>query len=204
MTQIYFHEGDLPDSVHFTGSVAVDTETMGLELRRDRLCLIQLGDGKGNCHIVRFKKDRYDAPNVKALLTDKSVLKIFQYARFDVAALYVYLGVLCSPVYCTKVASKIARTNAPSHSLKALCQALLGVELEKEQQCSDWGAENLNEEQLKYAANDVLYLHALKEKLDALLERENRTAYARACFDFLPHVGELDVAGFACENVFTH
>lgn len=204
MPQIYFHEGDLPASVHFSGSVAVDTETMGLELHRDRLCLVQLGDGKGNCHIVRFKKGQYDAPNLKALLTDSSVLKIFQYARFDVAALYLYLGVLCAPVYCTKIASKIARTNAPSHSLKALCQVLLGVELEKEQQCSDWGAEDLNEEQLKYAANDVLYLHALKEKLDVLLAREGRTAYAQSCFDFLPHVGEMDVAGFNCENVFTH
>ena len=204
MTQIFFHEGDLPASVRFSGSVAVDTETMGLELRRDRLCLIQLGDDQGNCHIVRFKRGQYDAPNVKALLTDPSVLKIFQYARFDVAALYVYLGVLCAPVYCTKIASKIARTNASSHSLKALCQSLLGIELEKEQQCSDWGAENLSEEQLKYAANDVLYLHQLKEKLDDLLKRENRSAYAQACFDFLPHIGELDVAGYNCETLFTH
>ena len=204
MTQIYFHEGDLPDSARFSGSVAVDTETMGLEIHRDRLCLIQLGDKEGNCHIVRFKKGQYDAPNIKALLTDSSVLKIFQYARFDVAALYLYLGVLCTPVYCTKIASKIARTNAPSHSLKALCQALLGLELEKEQQCSDWGAETLTEEQLKYAANDVLYLHALKEKLDVLLEREGRTEYAQACFKFLPDVGKLDIAGFNCENIFTH
>lgn len=204
MTQIYFHEGDLPASVHFSGSVAVDTETMGLELHRDRLCLVQLGDGQGNCHIVRFKKGRYDAPNLKALFADKSVLKIFQYARFDVAAIYLYLGVLCTPVYCTKIASKIARTNAPSHSLKSLCQSLLGIELEKEQQCSDWGAEELNEAQLKYAANDVLYLHALKEKLDGLLEREGRAAYAQACFDFLPHIGEMDIAGFDCETVFTH
>lgn len=201
---IYFHEGDLPDSVRFSGSVAIDTETMGLELHRDRLCLVQLGDGQGNCHIVRFRKDCYNAPNLKALLADSSILKIFQYARFDVAALYLYLGVLCTPVYCTKIASKIARTNAPSHSLKALCQSLLGVELEKEQQCSDWGAEKLNEEQLKYAANDVLYLHALKEKLDGLLDREGRTSYARACFDFLPHVAELDLAGFDCETVLTH
>lgn len=204
MTQIYFHEGDLPSSVRFSQAVAVDTETMGLELHRDRLCLVQLGDGNGNCHIVRFKKGRYDAPNLKALLADSSVLKIFQYARFDVAALYLYLGVLCRPVYCTKIASKIARTNAPSHSLKALCQQLLGVELEKEQQCSDWGADELSEEQLKYAANDVLHLHALKEKLDALLAREGRTDYARACFDFLPQVGVLDIAGFNCENIFTH
>lgn len=204
MTQIYFHEGDLPSSVRFSKAVAVDTETMGLQIHRDRLCLIQLGDGQGNCHIVRFKKGQYDAPNLKALLQDDSVLKIFQYARFDVATLYLYLGVVCSPVYCTKVASKIARTNAPSHSLKALCQQLLGVELEKEQQCSDWGANDLSEEQLKYAANDVLYLHALKEKLDGLLEREGRTAYAKACFDFLPHVGKMDVAGFDCANVLTH
>ncbi|MBO4520450.1 MAG: ribonuclease D [Alphaproteobacteria bacterium] len=204
MTQIYFHEGDLPASVHFSGSVAVDTETMGLQMRRDRLCLVQLGDGKGNCHIVRFQKGRYDAPNLKALLADSSVLKIFQYARFDVAALSLYLGVSCAPVYCTKIASKIARTNAPSHSLKTLCEQLLGVELEKEQQCSDWGAETLSEEQLKYAANDVLYLHALKEKLDALLAREGRTTYAQSCFDFLPHVAELDLAGFDCETLFTH
>ncbi|MBR1945559.1 MAG: ribonuclease D [Alphaproteobacteria bacterium] len=204
MTQIYFYEDDLPSSVHFSGSVAVDTETMGLELHRDRLCLVQLGDSQGNCHIVRFRKGQYDAPNLKALLTDSSVLKIFQYARFDVAALYLYLGVLCAPVYCTKIASKIARTNAPSHSLKALCLSLLGIELEKEQQCSDWGAEKLSEEQLKYAANDVLYLHSLKEKLDALLEREGRMPYAQACFDFLPHIGKMDVAGFNCETIFTH
>ena len=204
MTQIYFYEDDLPSSVHFSGSVAVDTETMGLELHRDRLCLVQLGDNQGNCHIVRFRKGHYDAPNLKALLTDSSVLKIFQYARFDVAALYLYLGVLCAPVYCTKIASKIARTNAPSHSLKALCLSLLGIELEKEQQCSDWGAEKLSEEQLKYAANDVLYLHSLKEKLDALLEREGRMPYAQACFDFLPHIGKMDVAGFNCETIFTH
>lgn len=204
MTQIYFYEGDLPASVKFDGSVAVDTETMGLDLLRDRLCLIQLGDGKGNCHIVRFKKGQYDAPNLKALFADSSVLKIFQYARFDVAAIYHYLGVVCAPVYCTKIASKIARTNAPSHSLKALCQQLLGVELEKEQQTSDWGAAELNEAQLNYAANDVLYLHRLKEKLDALLVREGRQEYAEACFGFLPHVGMLDIAGFCCETLFTH
>ena len=204
MTQICFHEGDLPSTVHFSNAVAVDTETMGLDLHRDRLCLVQLGDGNGNCHIVRFKKGQYEAPNLKALLEDPSVLKIFQFARFDVAALYLYLGALCRPVYCTKIASKIARTNAPSHSLKALCQQLLGIELEKEQQCSDWGAEELNEEQLKYAANDVLYLHALKEKLDILLAREGRTGYAQACFDFLPQIGMLDIAGFNCENLFVH
>ncbi len=204
MTQIYFHEGDLPENVRFEKAVAVDTETMGLELNRDRLCLVQLGDGKGNAHIVRFKKGCYDAPNLKALIEDPSVLKIFQYARFDVAALYKYLGAVCRPVYCTKIASKLARTNAPSHSLKSLCESLLGVELEKEQQCSDWGADELSPEQLKYAANDVLYLHALKEKLDALLAREGRTEMARACFDFLPHVGMMDIDGFDCGIVFSH
>lgn len=204
MTQIHFYEGDLPASVRFDGSVAVDTETMGLDLLRDRLCLVQLGDGRGNCHIVRFKKGMYEAPNLKALFTDSSVLKIFQYARFDVAAIYRYLGVVCAPVYCTKIASKIARTNAPSHSLKALCLQLLGVELEKEQQTSDWGADELSEAQLNYAANDVLYLHRLKEKLDALLVREGRQEYAQACFGFLPHVGVLDIAGFCCETLFTH
>ncbi len=204
MTQIFFHEGDLPASVDLPKIIAVDTETMGLELHRDRLCLVQIGDGRGNCHIVRLKKGEYDAPNLKALLTDASVLKIFQYARFDIAALYLYLGVLCRPVYCTKIASKIARTNAPSHSLKALCQQLLSVELEKEQQCSDWGADQLSQEQLKYAANDVLYLHDLKARLDELLVREDRMAYAQACFDFLPYAGMLDVAGFNCETLFTH
>ena len=204
MTQIFFHEGDISASVDLPKIIAVDTETMGLELHRDRLCLVQIGDGRGNCHIVRLKKGEYDAPNLKALLTDASVLKIFQYARFDIAALYLYLGVLCRPVYCTKIASKIARTNAPSHSLKALCQQLLSVELEKEQQCSDWGADQLSQEQLKYAANDVLYLHDLKARLDELLVREDRMAYAQACFDFLPYAGMLDVAGFNCETLFTH
>ncbi len=204
MGRIFFHEGDLPAGVKFSGSVAVDTETMGLELKRDRLCLVQLSAGDGDCHIVRFKKDAYDAPNLKALFSDPSVLKIFQYARFDLAAISLYLGVKCSPVYCTKIASKLARTNAPSHSLKTLCSNLLGVELVKEQQTSDWGAEDLSEEQLSYAANDVLYLHRLREKLDALLEREGRTAYARACFDFLPSVAELDLAGWNCETLFCH
>jgi ribonuclease D len=204
MAQVYFHENDLPASVTFSGAVAVDTETMGLDLKRDRLCLVQLGDGKGNCHIVRFRRGRYDAPNLKALLTDPSLLKIFQFARFDLAALSHYLGVMCAPVYCTKIASKIARTNAPSHSLKALCASLLDVELVKEQQTSDWGAEELSEAQLQYAANDVLYLHRLKEKLDALLEREGRRCYAQACFDFLPHVAALDLAGWNCDTLFAH
>ncbi len=204
MAQIFFHEGDLPDTVKFSGSVAVDTETMGLEIKRDRLCLVQLSAGDGICHIVRFKKGAYDAPNLKALFSDASVLKIFQYARFDLAAISYYLGVRCAPVYCTKIASKLARTNAPSHSLKTLCENLLGVELVKEQQTSDWGAEHLNEEQLKYAANDVLYLHRLKEVLDGLLEREGRAGHARACFEFLPEIAELDLAGWSCETLFSH
>ena len=204
MVEISVHKNDLPATVEFKESVAVDTETMGLNPHRDRLCLVQLCDASGNCHIVQMLDPSYDAPNLKALLADKSVLKIFQFARFDIAALYQYLGVLCAPVYCTKVASKIARTNAASHSLKSLCEALLNVKLEKEQQCSDWGRADLSEEQLKYAANDVLYLHALKNELDALLEREKRTAYARACFDFLPSVAVLDLAGFNCETLFQH
>lgn len=204
MVEIFFHEGDLPDDVRFSGSVAVDTETMGLELKRDRLCLVQLSGGDGVCHIVRFKRGEYDAPNLKKLFSDPAVLKIFQYARFDLAAISLYLGVKCSPVYCTKIASKLARTNAPSHSLKTLCANLLGVELVKEQQTSDWGAENLTKEQLSYAANDVLYLHRLKDALDALLEREGRTEHARACFAFLPEVAELDLAGWNCETLFSH
>ncbi len=204
MVQISFHKNDLPDTVKFTKSVAVDTETMGLNIHRDRLCLVQLCDEAGDCHIVQMLDPSYDAPNLKALFTDSSVLKIFQFGRFDIAAIANYLGVTCSPVYCTKIASKIARTNAPSHSLKSLCADLLGVELEKEQQCSDWGAPELKPEQLKYAANDVLHLHALKNKLDALLEREHRTQYAQACFSFLPSVAMMDLAGYNCETVFQH
>lgn len=201
---IYFHEGDLPKDVQFKDSVAVDTETMGLDLNRDRLCLVQLSAGDGNCHIVRFQPGKYNAPNLKKLFTDASVLKLFQYGRFDIASIYKYLGVLCQSVYCTKIASKIGRTNAPSHSLKALCDSLLHVELVKEQQCSDWGAEKLSDQQLTYAANDVLYLHALKEKLDAILIREGRLDIAKACFDFLPMAAKMDVIGYACENIFTH
>lgn len=204
MVQIFFHEGDLPDSVKFTDSVAVDTETMGLNLNRDRLCLVQLGDDKGNCHIVHFKKDNYDAPHLKALFLDSSLVKIFQYARFDLAAISSYIGVMPVSIYCTKVASKIARTNASSHSLKALCAALLNVDLVKEEQTSDWGAEELTKAQLQYAANDVLYLHQIKDKLDALLKREGRFEYAKACIDFLPHAAALDLAGWNCENVFAH
>lgn len=204
MGRIFFHENDLPDDVRFTGSVAVDTETMGLEIKRDRLCLVQLSAGDGDCHIVRFKRGSYDAPNLKKLFADSNVLKIFQFARFDLAAIEYYLGVECKPVYCTKIASKLARTNATSHSLKALCDLLLGVELIKEQQTSDWGAEKLSQEQLTYAANDVLYLHALKEKLDGLLDREGRTETARKCFDFLPQVAKMDILGFPVETFFSH
>ena len=204
MANIYFHEGDLPSDVKFSDSVAVDTETMGLDIMRDRLCLVQLGDGRGNCHIVRFRKDEVSCPNLKALFEDPKVLKIFQYARFDLEVIKYRLGVTCSPVYCTKIASKIARTNAEGHSLRALCAQLLNVEITKEQQLSDWGAETLTEEQLAYAANDVCYLHALKEKLDGLLEREGRAKYAWACFAFLPSVAELDLAGFHCEKLFSH
>ena len=204
MGRIFFHENDLPDDVRFTGSVAVDTETMGLEIKRDRLCLVQLSAGDGDCHIVRFKRGSYDAPNLKKLFADSNVLKIFQFARFDLAAIEYYLGVECKPVYCTKIASKLARTNATSHSLKALCDLLLGVELIKEQQTSDWGAEKLSQEQLTYAANDVLYLHALKEKLDGLLNREGRVETARKCFDFLPQVAKMDILGFPVETFFSH
>lgn len=201
---VYTYKNDLPASVTFKGSIAVDTETMGLMVHRDRLCLVQICDEKGDCYIVHMCDPNFDAPNLKRVLSDKNLLKIYQYGRFDIAVLKKYLKILAAPAYCTKIASKIARTNAPSHSLKALCASLLGVYLEKEQQTSDWGAPDLNEEQLKYAAGDVLYLHALKEKLDALLEREHRTAYAQMCFDFLPHVAELDLADFSVETIFVH
>ena len=203
MTKITVCSGDLPSSVRFGKAVAVDTETMGLNLHRDRLCLVQIGDGKGNVWLVQIKKgEKY--PNLIKLLTNKKILKIFHFARFDVAKLKHDLGIIVNPIYCTKIASKLCRTSSPSHSLKSLCSDLLGVELCKEQQTSDWGADKLNKAQQKYAANDVLYLHQLKEKLDSLLAREGRAELAQACFDFLPIRAELDLLDFVSPDIFNH
>ncbi len=200
----YLHQGDLPDGLGFGTSVAIDTETMGLNTHRDRLCLIQLSAGDGHCHLVQFSRGRYEAPNLKRLLTDPAVVKIFHFARFDLAALRHYLGVTCAPVYCTKVASRLARTFTDRHSLKDLCRELLGVDLSKQQQSSDWGAQALSEAQLDYAASDVLYLHRLAAALDIMLAREGRQDMAAACFAFLPTRAALDLAGWADFDIFQH
>ena len=203
MTKVTVCSGDLPSGARFGKAVAVDTETMGLNLHRDRLCLVQLGDGQGNVWLVQIKKGK-KYPNLIKLLTDKKILKIFHFARFDVAKIQHDLGVVTAPVYCTKIASKLCRTSASSHSLKSLCNDLLKVELSKEQQTSDWGADKLTKEQQKYAANDVLYLHQLKEKLDVLLAREERLKLAQKCFDFLSVRAELDLLDFDSPDIFNH
>ena len=202
--QHHLHHGDLPAGLDFGPSVAVDTETMGLDLRRDRLCLIQLSAGDGIAHLVQFRDDGYQAPNLKALLADEGVTKLFHFARFDLAAIRRYLGVDCGPVYCTKVASRLARTFTDRHGLKDLCRDLLGVEISKQMQSSDWGAAELSREQIRYAASDVLYLHRLREALDTILEREGRNELANACFDFLPARAALDLAGWGDVDIFAH
>lgn len=201
---IKLHQNDIPGDLDFGPSVAVDTETMGLNLNRDRLCLVQLSGGDGDCHMVQFAEGDYSAPNLSALLSDRQVTKLFHYARFDLAMLRQHLTVDCSPVYCTKTASRLVRTFTDKHGLRDLCRDLLGVELSKQQQSTDWGARELTEEQLHYAANDVLYLHALREKLDALLWREGRMSLATACFDFLPWRARLDLAGWNDVDIFAH
>ena len=201
---IHFHEGDLPDGVSFGSSVAVDSETMGLDPRRDRLCLVQLSDGNGDAHLVRLKKGEYDAPNLRELMADPAVEKIFHYARFDVAVIGYYLGCEVAPIYCTKIASKLVRTYTDRHGLKDLCRELAGVDISKQQQSSDWGAGELTKDQQKYAASDVLYLHAMKEKLDKMLAREGRTHLAQSCFDFLTTRTELDLAGWSDVDIFSH
>ena len=206
---ITLHDGDLPDGLDLKasargGAVAVDTETMGLNPHRDRLCLVQLSAGDGSAHLVQFRKGCYDAPNLKRLLTDEGVTKLFHFARFDVAALRAYLGVTCAPVYCTKVASKLVRTFTDRHGLKDLCRELLGVELSKQQQSSDWGAATLTPEQRKYAASDVLHLHDLRDRLNAMLEREGRVDLAEACFRFLPARGALDLGGWGEPDILSH
>jgi len=201
---ITLYKGDLPSGMNFGSSVAIDTETMGLNPARDRLCLLQLSTGDGNAHLVQFAPGEYAAPNLKAMLRDPKILKLFHFARFDIASIKAYLDVDATPVYCTKIASRLARTFTDKHSLKELCKELLGVELSKQQQSSDWGAATLSEEQLTYAASDVLYLHKLKEKLDAMLEREGRVGLARAAFEFLPTRSGLDLGGWADVDIFAH
>ena len=201
---IKLHRGDLPAEVDFGSVVAIDTETMGLNPHRDRLCLVQLSAGDGNAHLVQMPKGSHNAPRLAALLADPKVLKLFHFGRFDIAVLEHALGVRCEPVWCTKIAAKLTRTFTDRFGLKDLCRDLLGVEISKQQQTSDWGADTLSEEQLTYAASDVLHLHALKAKLDALLDREGRTELAQAAFTFLPTRARLDVAGWPDEDIFAH
>jgi len=203
---IYFHEEDLPEGVGFAaGPVAVDTEAMGLIPGRDRLCLVQLSDGRGDEHLVRFSTGSdYSAPRLKALLSDPGRLKLYHFARFDLGIISKYLGIIAAPVYCTRTASRLVRTYTDRHGLKDLVKEMLGQELSKQQQTSDWGAPEINDSQREYAASDVRYLHALKEKLDERLERENRVALAQGCFDFLPNRALLDIAGWAEQDIFAH
>ena len=201
---VRLHRGDLPDLSRFTGSVAIDTETMGLNPHRDRLCLVQLSSGDGSADVVQIPKDHSDAPHLKALLADPNIPKIFHFARFDLAVLYQTFGVMAQPVYCTKIASRLSRTYTDRHGLKDLVRELLNIDLSKQQQSSDWGAQQLNEAQLAYAASDVLHLHALRDRLDAMLAREGRTALAQACFDFLPTRARLDLGGWELEDIFAH
>ncbi len=201
---IQLHQDDLPAGVDFGDVVAVDTETMGLNVARDRLCLVQLSAGDGTCHVVQFAAQRYDAPNLKALFADASTTKLFHFARFDLAAIQHHLGITCQPVYCTKIASRLARTFTDKHSLRDLCRELLGVEISKQLQTSDWGAAKLSKDQLRYAASDVLHLHKLNDVLDAMLAREGRQGLAQACFEFLPARAALDLAGWNEFDIFAH
>jgi ribonuclease D len=208
---IELHEGDLPEGVRFGNAVAVDTETTGLRADRDRLCLVQLFDGESRCHLVHFPPSLrqgpctvYEAPRLRALLADEAVTKVFHFARFDVGMLHRWLGVTCRPVYCTKIASRLVRTYTDRHGLKELCREMLGVDLSKEQQSSDWAAPTLTPEQLKYAANDVLWLHRLRQRLDDMLAREGRTELAHACFGFIEHRAQLDHLGWPDDDIFAY
>ncbi|MGT2502920.1 ribonuclease D [Bradyrhizobium guangxiense] len=201
---VRLHRGDLPDLSRYTGAVAIDTETMGLNPHRDRLCVVQLSPGDGSADVVQIPKGHTDAPNLKALLANPAITKIFHFARFDVAVLYQTLGVMTGPIYCTKIASRLTRTYTDRHGLKDLVREVLNVDLSKQQQSSDWGADSLTEPQLAYAASDVLHLHGLRERLDAMLVREGRAQLAKACFDFLPTRALLDLQGWAEEDIFAH
>ncbi len=201
----FLHDGDLPAGV-FAGatSVAIDSETMGLRLGRDPLCVVQISSGDGDAHLVQLDRETYDAPNLKALLTDPAVLKLFHFGRFDIAMFLLHLGVLTAPVYCTKIASKLARTYTDRHGLKDVSRELLGVEMSKVQQSSDWGQVKLSDDQQAYAASDVLHLHRLRDRLDAMLVREGRMGLAQAAFDYLPHRAALDLAGWEDVDIFAH
>ncbi|MEY9364628.1 ribonuclease D [Bradyrhizobium yuanmingense] len=201
---VRLHRGDLPDLSRYTGAVAIDTETMGLNPHRDRLCVVQLSPGDGSADVVQIPKGHTDAPNLKALLANPGVTKIFHFARFDVAVLYQTFGVMTGPIYCTKIASRLTRTYTDRHGLKDLVREVLNIDLSKQQQSSDWGSDSLSEPQLAYAASDVLHLHALRERLDAMLVREGRSQLAQSCFDFLPTRALLDLQGWAEEDIFAH
>jgi len=201
---IRLHRGDLPNLSAYKGAVAIDTETMGLDPKRDRLCVVQLSPGDGSADVVQIAAGQTKAPNIEKLLADKSVLKIFHFARFDLATMFNTFGVMAGPVYCTKIASRLVRTYTDKHGLKDLTRELLGIDVSKQQQSSDWGADALSDPQVTYAASDVLHLHALKEKLDVMLAREGRTELAAACFGFLPDRVRLDLGGWAAEDIFSH
>ena len=201
---ITLHRGDLPDGLDLGGVIAVDSETMGLDPARDRLCVVQLSAGDGRAHLVQLPPGEYAAPNLRRMLADPDRLKLFHYARFDLAVLRRYLGIACTPVYCTKIASKLVRTYTDRHGLKDLVRELLGIELDKGEQSSDWGAETLSQAQQRYAARDVLHLHELRARLDLMLRREHRVELAQACFDFLPWRVALDLAGWPEQDVFSH
>ena len=201
---IRLHRGDLPNLIAYQGAVAIDTEAMGLDPNRDRLCVVQLSPGDGSADVVQIAANPADAPNIKALLADKSKLKIFHFARFDAGILYKTFGVMPEPIYCTKIASRLARTYTDKHGLKDLARELTGIDLSKQQQLTDWGADQLTDAQISYAATDVLHLHAIKQKLDAMLAREQRADLAAACFRFLPERVKLDLGGWAGEDIFSH
>ena len=202
--KVFLHQGDLPESLEWSDSIAVDTETMGLQHQRDPLCLVQLSAGNGEAHIVQLDRKRYEAPRLKALLSDQNIQKIFHFARFDIGVIRHYLHVWVEPVYCTKIASKLVRTYTDSHGLKDLCQELLNKKISKQQQSSDWGSEHLSEAQLDYAASDVLYLHKIQEKLNDMLQRESKKELAEECFSCLKTRVKLDLAGFGAHDIFSH
>jgi ribonuclease D len=201
---VHYHKGDLPAGLDFGKAVAVDTETMGLSLTRDMLCVVQLSAGDGDAHVVQMDRKTYDCPNLKALLSEPGVEKILHFARFDVAMVERYLDVTLAPVFCTKIASKLCRTYTDRHGLKDVTRELVGVDMNKQQQSSDWGADELTPAQLEYAASDVLHLHTLRDRLSMMLEREGRMGLARACFDFLPTRARLDLAGWPETDIFAH